>query len=450
MGDRGIMIRVLLKAPVLSKSGYGEHARFVYRSLKQRPDKFDVFVYPTEWGKSSWILDETNETNQINLDITRTKNLLESGTPNTIEKPLFDVSMQVTIPNEFEFAARTNIGVSAGIETDRVSPEWIQKANETQGMIVVSQHAKNGFDKTTYDATRGSEKFTLKTEVPIEVVGYPVKTQFEETNPQDLGLTTSFNFLSICQWGPRKNVLTTLRGFVEEFMNDSDVGLILKTHRLNNSLSDRWTLKSEIKSVLEQYPNRKCKVYYLHGNMTEEELHSLYIHPNIHAYVTTTHGEGYGLPIFEAAYSGMPVVAPSWSGHVDFLYMPRDSKSKTKKNVREPMFEKVKYEIAQVAPEAVWNTVINEDAQWCYPEPKSLKKSMRTVKQNYIAKKRKAEKLQGYLLEKFSQDNMYKKMQDSVISIHEKNLKNIVTNLETSVAHHVAGSLATASVRKEK
>ena len=52
-------------------------------------------------------------------------------------------------------------------------------------------------------------------------------------------------------------------------------------------------------------------------------------------------------------------------------------------------------------------------------------------------------------MEKFSQDNMYKKMQDSVISIHEKNLKNIVTNLETSVAHHVAGSLATASVRKE-
>jgi len=120
------MIKVLLKAPILSKSGYGEHARFIYRALKESPSQFDVYVYPTEWGKSSWILDETNETNQINLDIKRTKELLDSGLTNSIERPLFDVSLQNTIPNEFEISARVNIGVTAGIETDRVTPEWIQ------------------------------------------------------------------------------------------------------------------------------------------------------------------------------------------------------------------------------------------------------------------------------------------------------------------------------------
>ena len=135
------MINVLLKAPILSKSGYGEHARFVYRSLKQRPDVFDVFVVATEWGQSSWLLNETNEVNQINLDITRTSKFISDNTHNSVEKPIFDISLQVTIPNEFEISARSNIGVTAGIETDRVSAEWIQKVNTMQGLIVVSKHA---------------------------------------------------------------------------------------------------------------------------------------------------------------------------------------------------------------------------------------------------------------------------------------------------------------------
>ena len=54
--------------------------------------------------------------------------------------------------------------------------------------------------------------------------------------------------------------------------------------------------------------------------MSDEEMNSLYKHPNIHAYTTITHGEGFGLPIFEAACSGLPVIAPAWSGQVDFLY----------------------------------------------------------------------------------------------------------------------------------
>ena len=42
----------------------------------------------------------------------------------------------------------------------------------------------------------------------------------------------------------------------------------------------------------------KCKVYLLHGDLNEEEMHSLYLDEKIHALVTLTHGEGFGLPIF--------------------------------------------------------------------------------------------------------------------------------------------------------
>ena len=54
--------------------------------------------------------------------------------------------------------------------------------------------------------------------------------------------------------------------------------------------------------------------------MTDEEIHSLYLHGKIKSFVSFTHGEGFGLPLFEAAYSGLPVVAPGWSGQCDFLF----------------------------------------------------------------------------------------------------------------------------------
>ena len=44
--------RVLLKAPILTQSGYGEHSRFVFRALKEQEEIFDIYVEPLEWGKT--------------------------------------------------------------------------------------------------------------------------------------------------------------------------------------------------------------------------------------------------------------------------------------------------------------------------------------------------------------------------------------------------------------
>ena len=39
-------------------------------------------------------------------------------------------------------------------------------------------------------------------------------------------------------------------------------------------------------------PDRKCKVYLIHGNMTEEEMHALYVDKKINALVAIPQGEG--------------------------------------------------------------------------------------------------------------------------------------------------------------
>jgi uncharacterized protein YbdZ (MbtH family) len=72
---------------------------------------------------------------------------------------MFDIwPAQVTIPNEWEKLAPVNIGVTAGIETTKVAPQWIEKSQIADGHIitVVSEHSKNRFyEFTTYQAHNG-------------------------------------------------------------------------------------------------------------------------------------------------------------------------------------------------------------------------------------------------------------------------------------------------------
>ena len=52
------MKKVVVRGPLLSQSGYGEHARFIFRSLVSRPDLFDVYAIAVGWGKTGWIMEE--------------------------------------------------------------------------------------------------------------------------------------------------------------------------------------------------------------------------------------------------------------------------------------------------------------------------------------------------------------------------------------------------------
>ena len=61
--------RILLKAPILTQSGYGEHSRFVFRALKEREDLFDIYIEPLEWGKTGWIWEDSEERKEIDLCI---------------------------------------------------------------------------------------------------------------------------------------------------------------------------------------------------------------------------------------------------------------------------------------------------------------------------------------------------------------------------------------------
>jgi glycosyltransferase involved in cell wall biosynthesis len=364
-------MKVLLEGPILTKSGYGEHARLVYKALKRRDD-IEVLVDPLAWGQTTW--EQPDE--EIIEDI-RALGAYANICNQAQKQPEFAMQIHVGIPNEFQKKAPYSICVTAGIETDRVAPSWLVKTHQgIDKFIVPSEHAKTGFVKTAYEIINqtNNTRTQVNCACPVDVIHYPVKSP--EGAPLQVEFETDFNFLTIAMTGPRKNLEMTIRGFVEEFREDSNVGLVLKTSLGRSSIIDRQRTLKQIGQFVSSLGEKKCKIYLLHGDLSESEIHSLYTHPKIKAYVSTTHGEGYGLPIFEAAYSGMPVIATDWSGHLDFLSGPLKGKAKK-------LFARIDYDLKQVAKNAVWKDIITEESKWAYPSESSCKVQMRKVFSNY-------------------------------------------------------------------
>ena len=86
-----------------------------------------------------------------------------------------------------------------------------------------------------------------------------------------------FNFLIVSQMGPRKNMENSIRWWVEEFI-DQNVGLIQRQTSRGSSVMDRERTFGISQETLGTYPDRKCSVKLLHGDLSEGQMVSLYKH----------------------------------------------------------------------------------------------------------------------------------------------------------------------------
>jgi len=391
--------KILVRAPVLSQSGYGEQSRFALRALRSREDLFDIFIQPIAWGQTGWVWENDEFRQWIDSRISLTQIMIH-------KKQLQpDLSLQITIPNEFKKYAPINIGYTAGIETNRVSPQWLQKGNEeVDKILVVSNHSKMTYMNTVAEATNNQtgEKFPYRLTTPIEVV-WENTIRHEPEDIPGFELSTDFNFLMVSQMGPRKNFENAIKWWVEEFI-DQDVGLIVKTNIKNNSTFDLEETQKVLKNILGTYKDKKCKVYLLHGDLSSGQMTSLYTNDKIKAIVNISHGEGFGLPLFEATREALPVITIGWSGQQDFLH--HDGKN---------YFQSVDFTLQPVQKEAVWPSVIEESSMWAFAEQGSYKMTLRKTYKNWETAKETAQELKTINDEKFSDETLYKLFIDSAL-----------------------------------
>jgi glycosyltransferase involved in cell wall biosynthesis len=277
--------------------------------------------------------------------------------------------MQCTIPNEFQPVGKYNIGITAGVETDICSPEWIDGCNKMNLVIVPSKHAKNVFMNTNYekrDKTSNQTIGNLSIKVPIEVLHEGVRLEiYGKDNKVEQNITETldqidenFVYLFVGHWlkgdfgQDRKDISGLIYTFIETFSNKQNKpALLLKASAGTFSVSDRSRVIEKI-NLIKHMTNKKDipNIYLLHGDLTDNEMNTLYNHDKIKALVSFTKGEGYGRPIAEFITSGKPVLVSDWSGHTDF--------------VSKNFHTLLKGEVKPVHKSAIWEGIINEGSSW--------------------------------------------------------------------------------------
>ncbi len=395
--------KIFVRGPVLSQSGYGEQARFALRCLRSKEDLFDIYISPTNWGQTGWIWEDNEFRRWMDERIAQTSDLV------TQQQLQPDMSLQITIPNEFQKLAPLNYGYTAGIECTNVSPGWLVKGNEMDGMIVISEFAKTGFTETiaTMQNQETGEELPYKLETDITAVNYATRNIEPEEIP-NFELDHDFNFLVVSQMGPRKNMENTLLWWVEEFI-DQEVGLIVKTSFKGNSQIDREFTHDYLKKLLEKYPDRKCSVKLLHGDLSEGQMVSLYNHEKIKAFVNIAHGEGFGLPLFEAAQAALPIVTIGWGGQLDFL-----------EHNKKKYFTEVDYQLQPIQREAIWKGVLEEGTSWAFADQGSYKMCLRKIRRDWDSAKKQAEELKVIITEQFTEERQYEQFCNAIYNPSEE------------------------------
>ena len=312
---------LLFQGPVFTRSGYGDHSRDLLHSL-YKMDKYDIKIVPKRWGNTPQNNIPQNEFGSW---------MLQNLATRLDRQP--DIFIQVSVANEFEPIGKFNIGVTAGVETTVIPKDFIDGANKMDLVIVPSNFTKQIFEKTQYQELHRETKQVVnefRVNKPVEVLFEGVDTTVFGQEPElDIleGVETDFNFLFVGHWlkgklgEDRKDVGMLIRTFSTIFNylpKDKRPGLILKTSQAGFSITDRETIKAKINDVLKGIKEPPT-IYLLHGDLTQEEMNSLYQHPKVKAMLSFTKGEGYGRPLAEFASTGKPVVVSGWSGQVDFL-----------------------------------------------------------------------------------------------------------------------------------
>ena len=382
---------VLMIAPFNTRSGYGDHARSIFYSIMDRED-LNIQCLDVKWGNTP--------RNHLRPEVPRHKKLLDTFVTNEQIQGQPDILIDIRIPNEFATGAKINVGITAGVETDIVSPEFLEGMNRMHFNIVPSRFTANTFNKSTYDRMEdlpnGEKRKAgeVKNEKPIKVLFEGVDTnvycpkqkhELEKDVYDELSelIKEEFAYLHVGQWGnspygeDRKNIGVLIKSFLKAFSNvPNPPALVLKTNGANFSVLDRHDTRRKIKEVKNMFKGVDLpNIYLIHGDFTINEMSTLYTHPKIGAFITCTHGEGFGRPMLEASCCDLPVIASKWSGHMDFL---TDSESML-----------IDGFIKEVPKSAIWKPIVVEPSKWFVVNEADVVRKIRTFhkKRKLIQKK---------------------------------------------------------------
>lgn len=409
--------KLLFIAPVKSLSGYGKHSRLIAAALFNNPrvtEVYDIVIGNTRWG----------ETPQTALDPTMPDNLKILShflKGNTIDfEP--DLTIQMTIPAEFtRFGNKMHIGITAGTEASYAPLKFINGCNNSDLVIVPSKFTRDVLLGTIIDEKNNQTQEivrTFKVDRPVEVLfeGTDVSVYNKKTITPSVMFVEKMkqiedkwcylfvgHFLEGRLFEDRKNVSSLIFNFLKAFAKKKNrPALVLKTSGAGFSITERDRIVKKINDIQqvlrdEGYSGKLPNIYLINGDFSDDDMNALYNHPKIKAFATMTHAEGYMLPLAEFAMTGKPIIAPDYSGYLDFLH-PEYSILLPGK------LEKIHGSAA--------NEWLPKDAEWFKADFNYTQHVLREVYEKYDSFVEKSRKLPKHIKDNFSLEAMGKKLDE--------------------------------------
>ena len=386
------MKKVLVRGPLLSQSGYGVHARQIFQFCESMPN-WQVSTQILPWGITPWNISDSDEGGLY-------KRIMDKSGAMSAK---YDLSFQIQLAHEWDpNLATRNVGVTAGVETNLCSSEWSNTHCEKMDLVIVPSE----FTKATLEKPAAGSNST-----PIVVLPeayFPNLTQEATSDPLS-ELPTSKNILIVGTLtsddanADRKNLVKSISWFLSTFTEKSDVGLIVKTSRGRDTTIDREIVRKlmkQVKKSVKAQGQKPPKLYMLHGPMSRDEMRDLYKSPKLAAFASATRGEGFGLPLLEAAVAGLPIVATNWSAYTEFL--------------RGPSFLKVAYDLQEIPKSRVDGQIFVEKAMWAQPRGGNFTRKLKqSVTENESIRKH-AKELSVELTKSHSLETLGQKFQQIV------------------------------------
>lgn len=370
--------------PGLDSSGYGEMQRRILLALEDLGWKIALRPFVS---LNVNIVDYFNES--------RLRQMEENPLPPPGSPLLYFGPALLFEPNPNYY----NIGFTMA-EVDSIPKEWVYRCNIMDEVWVPSR-----FNYDTFISCGVQQE-------KLHIMHLGVDTQHFKPAVKPIS-RSKFTFLSCFELILRKGCDKLMEAFCEEFDPAEPVELIIKSFENWGKHDPQGKAISNLLLDFEKKYSKKPSIILEKRVIPYSKLPVLY--KNADCQISSSHGEGWNLPLMEAMACKIPVIALNWSGHTEYL-TPDNSF------------------LVEITGFDEANVPIYPGARWAMVDKNSLRRMMRYVVEHPIEVKQKGKRarndiVKNYSIKKIAKQISFRLQQHKDTSV----LKKISIGLKTGV-----------------
>ena len=242
--------KVLLKAPILTQSGYGEQSRFALRALRSREDLYDIHIIPMSWGQTSWIVEDNEENRE---KVRQTKKAMDA-----LEK--FN---SVALEEDSEGEETYNYGADEGHDEYRLKHDDMSRSHRSalkKDMGYDEDHEDRGEYGTHFESVDN-----LYHKSQLEQLDLMVEKENEL-----LGEVSNYHFWvegfpSIRRW-MIESFLPSFEEQTNSFLNNLEIGMRVRFDTIKEKKSKQNEFKEEFDlSIIDENNEKRDLETYSQG-----------------------------------------------------------------------------------------------------------------------------------------------------------------------------------------